>query len=148
MNAIADRKTTLRVASTRCGATIMESAVAAALVAVLLTVLVPFLVSLRAAGRLTAQSQTAVRELGNVLERIAARPPDAAPSADWLNTLPISAAAQADLPNAQLTVTTAAVPDEPAFQELTVSLKWTDDNGRPVAPLSVTTWLPVQEGMD
>ena len=122
----------------RRGFLLMEVIVAAAVFGALLTVCLQ-LVSAAAAQRRAAQQRAAaLTELGNVMERLATRPWPELTAAAAAEKLPPDLAAR--LPGAVLHVAVATPAAEPAARQVTATLSWEDRNGKPVAPLRLTTW--------
>jgi hypothetical protein len=123
----------------RRGTTLIELAVAGTLLGTLLVVCLQLLTATAAQRRAADQRQLALFEVGNVMERLAARP--------WANLTPktaadekLSAALGDRLPGAELKVEVAASPADSSVKRITVSLRWQDRYGRFLAPVKITTW--------
>jgi len=123
---------------TRRGTTLFELIVASALLGTLLVVCLQLLTATAAQRRAADQRQLALFEVGNVMERLAARP--------WADLTPktaaderLSASLGDRLPGAKLNVEVTALPAEPSAKRITVSLRWQDRNGRFLAPVTITT---------
>jgi Tfp pilus assembly protein PilV len=131
----------------RRGMTLMELAVAGVLLGTLLVVCLKLLVATAAVRKSVQQRQLAVIEVGNVMERLATR--------RWAELTPraaaavrLSATARQRLPGAELKVEVidvaagwqaAPLPSPPA-KRISVSLRWQDQTGQYLPPLTVTTW--------
>jgi prepilin-type N-terminal cleavage/methylation domain-containing protein len=123
------------------GMTLIELAVAAALLGTLLTVSLKMLAASADLRRVTDQRQAAALAAGNLLERLAARP--------WNELTPELAAAEklspeaaGQLPYAELKIEiTEQTSDEnlPA-KRIAVTLGWRGPGGQPVAPVKLVTW--------
>ena len=124
---------------TRRGTMILELVVAGALLGTLLVVCLEMFSAAAAQRRAADQRNCAVLELGNVMERVAARPwAELTTSAVARERLSPSAAGQ--LPAAELKIEVSTPPAEPAAKQITAALRWEDRSRRLVAPLRLTTW--------
>lgn len=122
--------------------TLIELAVAGVLLGTLLVVCLQLLTATAAMRNSVEQRQLAVIEVGNVMERVAAR--------RWAELTPQAAAAERlspsardRLPGAELKVELSeppATPKEPPAKRITVSLRWQDRTGQYLPPVTVTTW--------
>lgn len=124
---------------TRRGMTLMELAVAGVLLGTLLVVCLQLLQATAAQRRNTDQRQLALIELGNVLERLSARP--------WAELTPKSVAGEKPsawlgnrLPGAELKVEVTTSASEPGAKRIVVSLRWQERGGRYLPPVRITTW--------
>lgn len=118
-----------------------ELVAAAALMGVVLFTTVPMLSSITRMHRDSAQRQLAVREVGNLLEHVAAARLADTLTPDDFNRLAVSHSAAQSLTNHRLAVAFADFPGPPAAQQVTVSLTWTNDAGEEVVPVEVTMFL-------
>jgi hypothetical protein len=119
--------------------TLLELAVAAAMLATLLAVCVQLLGAMAAQRRAADQRQLALFEVSNVIERAAARAwNDLTPEA--LAAEKLSPAAIEELPEAELKVEMSIPQSEPNAKRITVSLRWQDRKGNFLPPLKLTTW--------
>ena len=125
----------------------MELAVAGVLLGTLLVVCLQLLMATAAMRKSVEQRQLAIIEVGNVMERVAAR--------RWAELTPQAAAAERlspstrdRLPGAELKVELSEqtwrqvgnLPQLPAAKRITVSLRWQDRAGQYLPPVTVTTW--------
>jgi type II secretory pathway pseudopilin PulG len=121
--------------------TLIELAVAAALLGTLLTVSLKMLAASADLRRLTDQGQAAALAAGNLLERLSARPwKELTPELAAKEKLPPDAVGQ--LPDAELKIEITEQTSEadlPA-KRIAVSLVWRGPGGQPVAPLKLVTW--------
>jgi Tfp pilus assembly protein PilE len=133
---------------TRRGMTLMELAVAGVLLGTLLVVCLQLLMATAAVRKSVDQRQLAVLEVGNVMERVAAR--------RWGELTPQAAAAQRlsdsardRLPGVELKVEISEptpAPKAPPAKRITVSLRWQDRTGQYLPPIIVTTWRYWKDG--
>jgi hypothetical protein len=122
--------------------TLIELAVAGVLLGTLLVLCLQLLMATATLRKTVDQRQLAVCEVGNLMERLAARP--------WGQLTPqnaaaekISAAARQRLPGAELKVELSEQPaaaDVPPAKRIAVSLRWQDSAGRMLPPVTLTTW--------
>jgi len=122
----------------RRGAVLMELVVAGALLGTLLVVCLQLLTATADQRRAADQRQLAILEVGNVTERLAARP--------WTELKPEMAAPQLSpsvrdrLPGAELKVEVTTAAAEPDAKRILVSLRWQDRAGQFVSPVKIATW--------
>ena len=122
----------------RRGMTLLELAVAAAVLGTMLVVCLQMLTATAAQHKVADQRQLAVLEVENTMERLAARP--------WSELTPQSAAGQLSpaagsrLPGAELKVEVTTSPTEPAAKRIAVTLRWKDHSGRFTKPVTIVTW--------
>jgi hypothetical protein len=118
---------------------ILELVAASALLGTLLIVCLEMFSAVAAQRRAADQRNCALVELGNVMERLAARPwPELTTSA--LAGQRLSDWATGQLPGAELQTEVSTPPGEPSVKRITVTLRWEDRSRRLVAPLRLTTW--------
>jgi hypothetical protein len=120
----------------------MELVASAALIGVVLFTVLPTLGSVTRMQHESAQRQLAVREVGNVLERIAAARLSGRLSPEFLDSLAVSPAVAASLTDSRLQVRLADIAGPPVAKQVIVSLAWTNDAGAVVIPVTVTTIMP------
>ena len=123
----------------RRGSTILEMVVAATLVGMLLVICLQLCVATTAQRRVAAQRQCATVELANVMERVAARPWNELTAAA-LAAERLSPSAGGQLPGAELKIDVSTPAGEPEAKRLVASIVWREPNGRPLQPLTLTTW--------
>jgi len=122
----------------RRGMTLLELAVAGALLGTLLVVCLQLLAATAAQRRAADQRQLAVLEVENAMERLAARP--------WAELTPQAAAPQLSpsvrnrLPGAEWKIEVTPSPAEPLAKRIAVSLRWQDHAGQFVNPVRIVTW--------
>jgi hypothetical protein len=124
---------------TRRGAMLIELAVAATLVGTLLMLSLQLFSAALAQRRAADQRHCANLELGNVLERFAARPWAELSTAALAAEKP-SAWAERQLPGAELKIDVATSPDQPDAKRITAALRWRDRSNQYLAPATLTTW--------
>jgi hypothetical protein len=118
---------------------ILELVAASALLGTLLIVCLEVFSAADAQRRAAEQRNCAIVELGNIMERVAARPwPELATSAVAGQRLSDWAAQQ--LPAAELRIEVSTPPAQPGAKQITATLRWEDRSRRLVAPLRLTTW--------
>ncbi len=125
----------------RRGMTLIELAVAAALLGTLLTVSLKMLAASADLRRVTDQRQAASLAMGNLLERLSARPwNELTPELATKEKLPPEAARQ--LPDAELKIEITAQTSEAELpaKRIAVSLRWRGPGGQMVAPVKLVTW--------
>jgi Tfp pilus assembly protein PilE len=119
--------------------TLLELIGTGAVLAILLTICLEMSGAAAVQRRAVRQRRAATLELANVLERLAARPwselalHEARPQ-------PLSPAAAALLPKAELRVEIAAAPTPPEARRITASLRWQGHGGGPPPTVSLTAW--------
>ncbi len=123
----------------RRGSTILEMVVAATLLGTLLMVCLQLCVATAAQRRAAAQRQCAILELANAMERIAARPWNELTTAA-LAAERLSPSAVGQLPGVELKIDVSTPAAEPEAKRLVASIVWRDPGGRPLKPLTLTTW--------
>jgi hypothetical protein len=118
---------------------LLELAVAGTLLGALLVVSLQLATALAAQRHAADQRQLTTLEIGNVLERVAARP--------WAELKPEAAAAERlsptaiqRLPAAELKVEIADSTAKPPAKRIVVSLRWKDGHGQMLPPIRVATW--------
>lgn len=122
----------------RRGIVLMELMVAGALLGTLLVVCLQLVAATSAQRRAIAQRQLALIEVGNVMERLAARP--------WSELTPqtsgpkLSPSATKRLPNAELNIEVAPSLAETNAKRIVVSLRWQDRAGQFIQPVRLVTW--------
>jgi hypothetical protein len=124
---------------TRRGIMLLELAAAATLLGALLVTSLQLAAALALQRRATEERQIATLEIGNVLERVAAR--------SWAELKRGTAVAEHLSPTAlgrlraaELIVEITASTARPPAKRIVVSLRWRDVHGEMVAPLRVATW--------
>jgi len=122
----------------RRGALLMELIAAMALFGIVLTIAVPVVTSVAALRDETHRRQIAQVELGNLFEQIAARHRQGESVADIAPTLQLAAEAAAQLPDAKLTIETAAPTEALPTTLVTARLQWTIGAGRTAAPAELS----------
>jgi Tfp pilus assembly protein PilE len=123
----------------RRGMTLVELAVAGALLGTLLVVCLQLLAATAEQRRSVDQRQLAVLEVENAMERLAARP--------WTDLTPqavappqLSPSARNRLPGAEWKIEVTAPSNEPLAKRIAVSLRWQDHAGQFVKPVRIVTW--------
>jgi len=123
----------------RRGILMVELIVAGTLAGTLMVVCLQLLSTAMAQRRAADQQQCALLELGNVMERVAARRWTELTTAA-LAQEKLSPAAAQQLPGAELKIEVFPPANEPSAKRITATLRWQDRSGRPGAPVRVTTW--------
>lgn len=130
----------------RSGVTMIEIIAAMGLFSVVVLLVAPAISGVAAVRDEAVQHQTAVLELSNLLEHIAARAPNDPLTQDALNQLAISDAAAGELIDPELTVTLGDPEGTPPMRPLTASLTWRNGAGQYGTPARFIRFLPVREG--
>jgi hypothetical protein len=125
--------------SPRRGMTLLELAVACTLLGTLLVVCLQLLLATAAQRRAADQRQLALVEVGNVMERVAARRWDDLTSKTLDGGKPSGWLGER-LPGAELKIEVTAPSGEPIAKRITVSLRWQDRNGRYLPGVKIVTW--------
>jgi len=124
----------------RQGHTILETMVAAVLLAVAATVGVQMLLATASARQATETRRLATREAANVMERVMALAPDEL-TPQTVEQMKLSPRAQKALPGAKLTIRLdESTGDGPPATRVTVELTWKSHAGRAAPPLRLLAW--------
>jgi hypothetical protein len=115
-----------------------EVTVAAALLAVLFSLTGRLIVRVRAAERLTAERETALQAVENLMERAAARATSGGDVRDLIKSEVAS-----ELPDRQLAIDIGDA-DSVGLSPVTIQVTWTDAAGQKASPVSLTAWLPIK----
>ena len=119
--------------------TLLELAVAGALLGTLLVVCLQLLSAAVAQRRAADQRQCAMVELDNVMEQGTARPWAELTTAA-LAQEKLSPSADRQLPGAELKIEVFTAADQPNAKRITAALRWQDRSGRLLVPVTLTTW--------
>jgi hypothetical protein len=122
----------------RRGFAMTELVVAGALLGALLIVCLQLMSATAAQRRAADQRQLAVFEVGNVMERLAAKP--WAELTPQMAVAPLSPSVRNRLPGAELKVEVTTPSAEPDARRIVVSLRWQDRAGQFVSPVAIATW--------
>ena len=120
--------------------TVFEMTIAVILLAAVMGVTVQTLGWVARERRASEAREVAVREVANLMERLAARPWDRL-SPDSVKGVTLSETGRRALPGAELAV---AVDDKGASdgaKRVALTLRWRDRAGEWVAPVRLTTWV-------
>jgi len=124
---------------TRRGVTLLEVAVAGAVLAAMTVICLQMLTASAGGRRALGQRQTALREATNVMERLAARPfGDLTPR--QVAGLKLSEAALKQLPGGTLEIDVLRPDGDPEAKRVTVRVKWPDASGEPAASVQLVGW--------
>lgn len=129
----------VRLPRRRRGASVLELVVGAVILGVFISAVGPMIRWVHVSRRMNERHQTAMQELSNQMEQIAALPP-AQLSTERLDALTISATTQTLLPEPVLTAT--MTPDADQMRRVTLAIGWTNDAGMTVEPRRLTAWFP------
>jgi prepilin-type N-terminal cleavage/methylation domain-containing protein len=119
-----------------CGFTLVENVVAVSLLAVLFSLTGGLIVRVRQADRITAERQTALAVVENLMERAATL----AKSGGDVRGLTL-ARDDSMLQNSRLAMEVGAA-DDAGMSPVTIQIAWTNAAGQETAPVSLTAWLP------
>jgi len=126
----------------RNGIGLMELTVAGAVLAVMMAVSMQLLGVIACERKAASRRQTAVREAGNLMQRVSALPWEKL-DRQALDELSLSETAAAELPHAELeaTIEDESSPSvETKSKRIGISIRWRDSHGQPVAPVRLTAW--------
>ena len=125
---------------TRRGSFLVETAMAALMLMVALTLITKVVGAVAAERRGWDRREVALAEVGNLIERLAARPYEEL-TPESVKGLALGPEAGRTLPGAELS---AKVEDEPAgkvdARRVSVRLRWRNRSGDWDAPVELTTW--------
>jgi hypothetical protein len=124
---------------TRRGIVMVELIVAGMVTGTLMVLCLQLCSAALSQRRAADQEQCAMLELGNVMERVAARRWSQLTTAA-LSDEKLSPAAGRQLPGAELKLEVSPAAKEPNAKRITATLRWQDPSGRLGAPLRLTTW--------
>jgi hypothetical protein len=122
----------------RRGIMLVELFVACAIVTMLLTFCLQLIGAAIAQRHAADQRQCAILELGNLMERIAAKPWEELATENLMQEKLSDAAAC--LPGVELKVEVFEASEVPSGKRITASLRWQDASNQYVAPVHLTTW--------
>ncbi len=126
----------------RAGVVVHEAAMAIVLVGAILTSVAQILVFSAQQSHTRQQRMTATREVGNLMERLMARPWERLTSDD-AKTVELSTISQATLPEAQLVIDVTTVDDA---KRVSIELAWKESSGGHTEPVRLVAWqYPHQE---
>lgn len=127
--------------SARCrGFTLLEVAVAAAVLVLLMAVTVQMLGWAAAERRAAERRQWALQEATNVLERLTAQSWDSL-TAEAVASVELSSQARAVLPDAELKIEVTNRPGPPSAKQLVVDVRWQRPAGQSVASVRLSSWV-------
>jgi Tfp pilus assembly protein PilV len=133
-----------RGALRHAGFMIIELVVTALLLAIAMTVTVKVLGWVAHERRDAERRQLAVLEVGNIMERFAARPFDEL-TADSARGFTLTEPARLSLPGAELNVSVEGVDGPRPAKRLAVRIRWQARAGIWAAPVRVMAWAYKQE---
>jgi hypothetical protein len=120
---------------------LLEAIIAGVLLGALLTLTLHLLAAAAAGRRAADARRCAIEELGNVMERVTARPwAELTTAALARKQETLSASAADELPGAELKIEVAADAKDPGAKRITATIRWQDAGGRFLAPATLTTW--------
>ena len=123
----------------RHGTNLFEIAVAAALLAALLSTSIKMTLALVGQRRAAERRAVAIETAANVMERISILPWDELAS-ESLNQIKLPDELFLTIPSAKLTVD-ANEQESPAAKQISVAVSWTNRAGQPAAPVRISAWL-------
>lgn len=126
----------------RRGSMLVEMAISAAMLAVVMTLTIRVLGYAGQQRRFAEQRQRAMLEVANLMERLTAEPFDEV-TADRARRLSIAPASAASLPGAVLTVEVKEErpASDRATKRIAARLRWKGRSGEWEAPVRLTTWI-------
>ena len=139
--ALADRRGERR----RRGTTLLECIVALVILSLAMLGLVQLLAAASGQRRLTEARRTALQEVANQAERIAAMPWDATAPGKFAGWEPSGDLAAAT-PSAVCRAEVADEPGPPAARRIRLEIAWPDSAGRTQQPVALTVWKHQPEG--
>jgi len=123
----------------RRGMMMMELIAVCVLLGMLLAVCMQMVAAVASQHRAAERRQCAMLELGNIMERVAARPWNQLTAAALASERPAASAVDL-LPEAELKMEVAALPNEPNAKRITAVLRWRDRDGCPPSQTILTTY--------
>lgn len=123
----------------RSGFTVMELTVATIMLGMILAVTVKFVTAMSARRLAVEHEQAAIREAGNVMERLASRPWDQL-SPESVRDLQLSDEARQTLPGAELQVRLATPEKEGDPKQIAVEIRWPERSDGPPRTVRVAAW--------
>ena len=124
---------------TRRGITILEVTVAGGLLAAMMAMCLQMLQATSAQHRAAEIRQTAIREAGNVVERLRGTPWDDLTDQN-AEKMQLSEDARHGLPGGELNIELAQSPDVPDAKRITVRVRWQNRAGQFVRPVQLVVW--------
>ncbi len=118
---------------------LLEAVVASVVLAATMTACLQLLGTAAGQRRAIRQQQAALREAGNVLERLSVRPWDELTPAN-AQQVQLSPEARAALPEGKLTVEITTPPDEQNARRSAGAVEWQDRSGAWPPPVRLVTW--------
>jgi Tfp pilus assembly protein PilE len=129
----------------RSGYTTIELLIAGMLLATLAVSTMPTLAWVVRQRDAAERRQTALLEVGNLMERIAAIPYEEL-SAERARKLTLSRSAQAQLTEPVLNISVDADPQDASAKRIRIELRWLLGPMKPAAPVRMAAWVyPVRE---
>ncbi len=123
----------------RRGISLLETAVAGAMLLTLMAVCVRYFAVTARHRLIMNQRQTALQETANVMERLTARPFSQL-SAESLSPQALSPDARRLLGDAELKVEITPQGEKPSAKRIMVTIRWQDQNGQWTRPLRLVAW--------
>jgi Tfp pilus assembly protein PilV len=123
----------------RRGVSLVELAAAAVLLGMVLTVCAQFLRAIATQRRGLDARRVAMQAVGNVMERLAARPWDEV-TAEGAKAIELSEAAAEMLPGGGVEVEVLRPDDQPLAKRVTVVLRWEPEPGQPPRSVRLVAW--------
>jgi Tfp pilus assembly protein PilE len=123
----------------RRGMSLLEMAVAGVLLVVLAAVCVKFFAAAALQRKGMEQRQTALREAGNIMERLFARPYDEL-TAESAAKITLPAEVVHYLPKAELKIDLAAAGEGSPGKRISIVIRWQDSEGQWVEPARLVAW--------
>jgi hypothetical protein len=125
--------------------TLLEIAIAAALMAALMTVCVQMIRAVGGQQRAVARHNLASRTVQSLAELLG-NTPWVALTAESAARIEIPPDVAAHLPNSQVSVTVVDEQEPTAAKRVTILLRWIGPSGQPARPVQLTTWIFPDDG--
>ncbi|HTI51908.1 MAG TPA: hypothetical protein VL475_13185 [Planctomycetaceae bacterium] len=137
---------TTNLATGRAGFTLFELTIASILLGAVMLTAIPTLAWIARVRQAAERQQVAVLGVGNLMERLTARPWDEiTPETMAAMALPENLAAQ--LPGADLRISVVTRPGAPRAKQVTIELRWEESSaGTQSPPVRLTAWVFPRDG--
>ena len=124
----------------RRGISLIEMIVSTVLLSAVLVAAVPMIGWSFQQRHLAQKRQLANQEVANIMETIATTP-WAQVTSETLGQVKLSEAAQNELNNAKLEINLKQSESDIVSKQIILKLSWSDKMNRPIAPITLTTWM-------
>lgn len=125
----------------RAGFTLFELTIASILLGTVLMTAIPTLAWINRIGLASERQQVAILGVGNLMERLTARPWDEI-TAEAMAAVTLPDDLSRQLPGAELRISVATLPEDLSARRLTIELRWEGSSaGTQSPPVRLTAWV-------